>query len=83
VVVAAGNQGRDNSFGTNGYGTIQASGNDPYVITVGTVKTMGTATRGEGAHAHRPHREARPGGTGESHDLADGQHRQAGERLSG
>ena len=35
VVVAAGNDGRDNSAKTNGYGTITAPGNDPYVITVG------------------------------------------------
>jgi serine protease AprX len=35
VVVAAGNDGRDNSKGTQGYGTITAPGNDPYVITVG------------------------------------------------
>ena len=35
VVVAAGNDGRDNSKGTQGYGTINAPGNDPYVITVG------------------------------------------------
>jgi serine protease AprX len=35
VVVAAGNDGRDNSKGTEGYGTITAPGNDPYVITVG------------------------------------------------
>jgi serine protease AprX len=35
VVVAAGNYGRDNSLGTNGYATIAAPGNDPYVITVG------------------------------------------------
>jgi hypothetical protein len=30
VVVAAGNDGRDNSAGTSGYGTITAPGNDPY-----------------------------------------------------
>jgi serine protease AprX len=35
VVVAAGNDGRDNSMSTQGYGTITAPGNDPYVITVG------------------------------------------------
>ncbi len=45
VVVAAGNDGRDNSLGTNGYGTITAPGNDPYVITVGAMKTMGTSSR--------------------------------------
>lgn len=45
VVVAAGNDGRDYSGGTHGYGTILAPGNDPYVITVGSMKTMGTATR--------------------------------------
>jgi len=39
VVVAAGNDGRD------GYGTITAPGNDPYVITVGAMKTMGTYPR--------------------------------------
>ena len=42
VVVAAGNYGRDNSQGTQGYGTILAPGNDPYVITVGAMKTNGT-----------------------------------------
>lgn len=39
VVVAAGNDGRD------GYGTIAAPANDPYVITVGAMKTMGTYPR--------------------------------------
>ena len=47
VVVAAGNNGRDNSQGTNGYGTVSAPGNDPYVITVGAMKTMGTPTRSD------------------------------------
>jgi serine protease AprX len=45
VVVAAGNDGRDNSQGTNGYGTIGAPGSDPSVITVGATKTNGTPTR--------------------------------------
>jgi len=45
VVVAAGNDGRDNTFGEQGYGTINAPGNDPYVITVGAMKTEGTYTR--------------------------------------
>ena len=39
VVAAAGNNGRD------GYGTISAPGNDPYVITVGAMKTNGTPGR--------------------------------------
>jgi serine protease AprX len=47
VVVAAGNYGRNDSAGTSGYGTIAAPGNDPYVITVGAMKTMGTAGRGD------------------------------------
>ncbi len=51
VVVAAGNDGRDNSFGNNGYGTITAPGNDPYVITVGAMKTEGTATKADDAIA--------------------------------
>jgi serine protease AprX len=45
VVVAAGNDGRDNSFGNEGYGTILSPGNDPYVITVGSMKGMGTPER--------------------------------------
>lgn len=44
VVVAAGNDGRDLSLNPEGYGTIEAPGNDPYVITVGAMRTMGTAT---------------------------------------
>jgi serine protease AprX len=44
VVTAAGNYGRDNSLGTNGYATIAAPGNDPFVITVG-------ATNAHGAYA--------------------------------
>lgn len=44
VVVAAGNDGRNNTFGNNGYGTISAPGNDPWVITVGAMKDAGTVT---------------------------------------
>ena len=47
VVVAAGNEGRNNTANTNGYGTITAPGNDPYVITVGAMKTEGTASRSD------------------------------------
>ena len=43
VVVAAGNNGR--YLQTNGYATITAPANDPYVITVGAMKPMGTPTR--------------------------------------
>jgi serine protease AprX len=45
VVVAAGNDGRDNSMGTDGFATIDVPGNDPAVITVGATLTMYTATR--------------------------------------
>jgi serine protease AprX len=45
VVAAAGNSGRDNSLGTQGYATIQAPGNDAQIITVGATKTNGTPTR--------------------------------------
>ena len=45
VVVAAGNEGRDNDYGTQGYATIQAPANDPNVITVGATKTNGTPQR--------------------------------------
>jgi serine protease AprX len=44
VVVAAGNYGRDDTFNTDGYGTITAPGNDPYVITVGAMNTRATDT---------------------------------------
>ncbi|MFL6447934.1 MAG: S8 family serine peptidase [Bryobacteraceae bacterium] len=47
VVVSAGNDGRDNSFGNDGYSTVNAPGNDPYVITVGAMRSMGTATRAD------------------------------------
>src|SRR6266496_514633 len=45
VVVAAGNYGRDNSMGTEGYATITSPGNDPYVITVGAMKTQASPLR--------------------------------------
>jgi serine protease AprX len=47
VVAAAGNDGRDDSANTDGYGTIAAPGNDPYVVTVGAMKTAGTADRAD------------------------------------
>ena len=43
VVVAAGNSGR--FLPTSGYGTVTAPGNDPYVLTVGSMKPMGTPQR--------------------------------------
>jgi serine protease AprX len=45
VVTAAGNAGRSNTYGNQGYGTIIAPGNDPYVITVGAMNTKGTTWR--------------------------------------
>src|SRR6266705_1821572 len=47
VVAAAGNQGRNDSASTGGYGTIAAPGNDPYVIKVGAMKTAETPTRSD------------------------------------
>src|SRR4051794_21672174 len=47
VVVAAGNDGRDNTYGSDGYGTVNAPGNDPYVITVGAMRSMGTPSRAD------------------------------------
>jgi len=43
VVVAAGNYGRLSVYGSNGFGTITAPGNDPFVITVGATKNNGTS----------------------------------------
>jgi serine protease AprX len=51
VVASAGNDGRNNVGGIGGYGTVRAPGNDPYVITVGAMKSMGTATRADDAIA--------------------------------
>jgi serine protease AprX len=45
VVVAAGNNGRDNSLGTHGWATIGVPAVDPAVITVGATRTKNTATR--------------------------------------
>jgi serine protease AprX len=45
VVVAAGNDGRNNSMGTNGFATIGVPANDPAVITVGATRTAVTETR--------------------------------------
>jgi serine protease AprX len=47
VVVSAGNDGRDNLAGTNGYATINAPGNSPFVITVGAMNTLGTLSRAD------------------------------------
>ena len=47
VVVAAGNMGRDNSLGTEGYATINSPGNDPYVITVGAMNANETPWRSD------------------------------------
>jgi serine protease AprX len=44
VVVAAGNLGRLSVYGSNGFGTITAPGNDPFVITVGATKSNGSGT---------------------------------------
>jgi serine protease AprX len=43
VVVAAGNLGRLSVGGSNGFGTITAPGNDPYVLTVGATKSNGSS----------------------------------------
>jgi serine protease AprX len=45
VVVAAGNNGRYDA--TNGYATVGAPANDPYVVTVGAMKPMGTTGRSD------------------------------------
>src|SRR6266436_8388503 len=45
VVAAAGNMGQYNGAGTNGYATIGAPANDPYVITVGATNTHGTGSQ--------------------------------------
>src|SRR3989454_1022684 len=50
VVAAAGNYGRDNSMGTEGYATVTSPGNDPYVITVGAMKTDRKSTRLNSSH---------------------------------
>src|SRR6185369_16871672 len=47
VVVSAGNEGRNNTKNTQGYATITSPGNDPYVITVGALRTMGTPSRAD------------------------------------
>ncbi len=45
VVVAAGNYGRLSVSGSNGFGTITAPGNDPYVLTVGAMKSNGSSSQ--------------------------------------
>ncbi len=47
VVVSAGNQGRNSSAGNQGYGMIASPGNDPYIITVGAVRTMLSTSRAD------------------------------------
>ena len=47
VVVAAGNAGRDLNLNPEGYGTIEAPGSDPYVISVGAMNTEQTPGLGD------------------------------------
>lgn len=47
VVVAAGNDGRNLNLNPEAYGTIEAPGNDPYVLTVGAMKTNATPAIGD------------------------------------
>ena len=42
VVVAAGNDGRDQNVDLEGYGTINSPGNDPYALSVGAMNTVFT-----------------------------------------
>ncbi|MGB0053009.1 MAG: S8 family peptidase [Terracidiphilus sp.] len=42
VVVAAGNDGRNQNVDLEGYGTINSPGNDPYALTVGAMNTVFT-----------------------------------------
>src|SRR5580658_1464326 len=44
VVVAAGNYGRLSVDGSDGYGTITAPGNDPFVLTVGAMNSTGSSS---------------------------------------
>jgi serine protease AprX len=44
VVVAAGNYGRLSVYGSTGYGTVTAPGNDPFVLTVGATKSNGSTS---------------------------------------
>jgi serine protease AprX len=45
VVVAAGNYGRLSVNGSDGYGTVTAPGNDPFVITVGAMNSNGSSSQ--------------------------------------
>jgi serine protease AprX len=45
VVVAAGNYGRTAVDGIDGYGTVTAPGNDPFVITVGAMNSNGSPSQ--------------------------------------
>lgn len=45
VVVAAGNYGRLSVDGSDGYGTVTAPGNDPFVITVGAMNSNGSTSQ--------------------------------------
>jgi serine protease AprX len=47
VVASAGNEGRNNALGTNGYATVNSPGNHPLVITVGAMNGKSTDTRAD------------------------------------
>ena len=92
VVVAAGNEGRNNTKGTSGYGTITSPGNDPYVITVGAMKDIEDALprrrpdgqlQLQGTDAVRPDRQARPGGSRQQDHRRPSGRPRAHQHLSG
>lgn len=51
VVTLAGNQGRNNPGGNQGYGMIASPGIDPWVITMGAARSVLTTTRADDAVA--------------------------------
>lgn len=90
VVAAAGNEGRNNSKKTSGYGTISSPGNDPLVITVGAAKTRGTTSRSDDAIASYSSkgptlldriRQARPRRSRQSDGVRPGDGRPHAQRL--
>ena len=89
--MAAGNEGRNNTYDNQGHATINAPANSPYVITVGAMNTLGTfddlrrqnhQLQFQRSDTDRPYREAGSGSTRQPYVLDGSERRFYGADVS-